>query len=196
VKNATLTQGLFTALLLAGGTAGADTQYPSGFEPAPVFEDEGLAGKYSPPKTPPTAVEQAKPQTEQSRPAAKAEPGRPDAGQPAKQSPTATPPATAGQMEPDAAEIASPKAFDALPELLVENYPVGLIVLALAGLVFRSARRPECKAQETRNDSAGLSVGTAAETGVARYLKNLNAPANAAATGVARYLKNLDASAK
>jgi hypothetical protein len=195
VKNVTLTQGLFMALLLAGGTAGADTLHPAGFEPAPVFEDEGLARRYGQSGTP--AAVPAKPRPEPSRPetlpAAKA---APDAGPIAKPNPPATPPKPAGQAEPDATEIPSPQASGGLPDLLMENYPAGLIVLALAGLIFRSAGRSERGARKTRSDSAGLSVGTPAETGVARYLKNLDAPARPAATGVARYLKNLDASAK
>jgi hypothetical protein len=99
---------------------------------------------------------------------------------------------------------------------LAQNYPIGLVVLALAGFIFWSGRRSESKVQEARNDSSagtpargattgetgvakylnGLPAGvTAAETGVARYLKNLPAKVTAAETGVARYLKNLPAKA-
>jgi hypothetical protein len=130
----------------------------------------------------------------------------------AKHSQAAQERALTEQAEPDAAEAGSGKSAGS-ESALAQNYPIGLIVLALAGFIFWSGRRSGGKVQEVRTESAvsapaapvaGGETGVArylkslpgaGETGVAKYLKNLPAKAAAVETGVARYLKNLPAKA-
>lgn len=80
---------------------------------------------------------------------------------------------------------------------LAQNYWLGLVVLALGGLIFWSSSRPGSQVQEIRYDSTVILRGSATETGVAKYLKSLDISAKGAAavTGVARYLKNQELSA-
>jgi hypothetical protein len=95
--------------------------------------------------------------------------------------------------EPETAGVESGKAQGGAESILTQNYPIGLIVLALAGFIFWSSKRPGAKVQEARSEPSVSAPARemSGETGVAKYLKNL--PAGAGETGVARYLKNLPA---
>lgn len=81
---------------------------------------------------------------------------------------------------------------------LRENLHILVVVLALVGWAFFSAKKAGSKAQAIQSRAtAFVATGeTAAETGVARYMKNLDISAGGAAaeTGVARYVKNLEQS--
>lgn len=208
------------ALLLAGGVAVAEEWHPSGFQPAPVFEDEGLPGRRALPRNPPAEpakpaapAPKAHPPAPPSQPAeapkpakslslpeeaiksttGAAHPARPepppvfeDEGLPGRRalpkSPPAQPavaPATAvapaaptqpvapaSPLVAEAASAASPSSGEA-PGLLAGDYPIGLILLGLAGFVFWSARRP------TAPPSVAFKPDSSGKTGVARYLERL-----------------------
>ena len=77
----------------------------------------------------------------------------------------------------------------------MENFPIVLIILALAGFVFWSSRRSGSKAMPSAGIVAPVPVGAAVETGVARYVKAIEEAARKAAeTGVDRYLQKIEAS--
>lgn len=74
----------------------------------------------------------------------------------------------------------------------MQNFPIVLVVLALAGLVYWSTRQSKPKDAASAPSAAAPVVlnGSAGETGVAKYLKAIT-PAVVAETGVAKYLKSL-----
>jgi hypothetical protein len=100
------------------------------------------------------------------------------------------------EAAPAGAEVAPAGAKSENP--LRENLPILVVVLALVGWAFYSAKKAGSKAQAIQSRAtAFVATGeTAAETGVARYMKNLDISAGGAAaeTGVARYVKNLEQS--
>jgi hypothetical protein len=100
------------------------------------------------------------------------------------------------EAAPAGAEVAPAGAKSENP--LTENLPILVVVLALVGWAFFSAKKAGSKAQAIQSRAtAFVATGeTAAETGVARYMKNLDISAGGAAaeTGVARYVKNLEQS--
>jgi hypothetical protein len=132
-----------------------------------------------------------------------------DTGLIAKHSQAATERALAErQTKPDTGDMA-PEIKP--PSPLMENYPTVLIALTLIGFTLWSSKRTGPEVRDVRHDFTESSRRATAETGVAKYLKNLpakppavetgvsrylrlstSAPATAAETGVARYLKNLD----
>jgi hypothetical protein len=162
---------LVPVVLFASVVAVAEEWHPSGFQPAPVFEDEGLAGRAARPRPP--SPEPAKPAVS----AAKDSLSQPAAGLP---------------RPAPAPAVAAVQPAEGWTDILAANYPVGLIVLVLAGYVFRNVRRIGGK---VRNDSSVPSIRSAnsGKTGVARYLEGLGMPIPAASseTGVAKYLRKL-----
>lgn len=74
----------------------------------------------------------------------------------------------------------------------MENYYIGVIILAVAGLVLWSSRNPGSKVPESRSSSTETPGKTPVDTGVARYIKGLEGSARPVTveTGVARYLRN------
>lgn len=86
--------------------------------------------------------------------------------------------------------------------LLEQNYWLGIVVLVLLVVIFRSggsksASNVAMASVEPVQQEGGATGG---ETGVAKYLKSLEAAsaskAVAALTGVARYIQNRDSSAR
>jgi hypothetical protein len=143
------------------------------FEPPPVFEDEGLARKAMPSHAPPAAQKPAEP------PVAAAVPKPVSPAPVAARSEAGTP-----QAKPAPAAAAAPSS-GGWTEVLATNFPLGLIVLALAGYVFWSTRRAG-GAVRTGSPTPPVPPANSAKTGVARYLEGLSAE-----TGVAKYLRKL-----
>jgi hypothetical protein len=196
MKACNLMNGLwFAALLLSSFLAEAEPQPLPDLESSPVVEYEGLPGGHGRSGAPAPAAGPAKPAI---RPGLRAAPEqiRPDAGSVSGKNPSAT--AAAAQAGRDAGEAASGRPAGAVKESWLEHYPIGLIVLALAGFVFWSTRRAGTGVQQIKSGSTGRSKAAEAETGVARYLKNLDMPPRTATaeTGVAKYLKTLNLSSK
>lgn len=78
----------------------------------------------------------------------------------------------------------------------MENYPIALIILALAGFIFWSSKRSGSSSPAIKGDAPVLLSGTVGgETGVAKYLKNISESA-VKVTGVAKYLTNVEQEAK
>lgn len=104
----------------------------------------------------------------------------------AKRSQVTTPAATTEQARPGVA-VSKPE------NPLMENYPIGLFALALAGFVFWNIKRSGSKVQEIQIVSTAPSAGTPGETGVARYMESLGVSEKVTAveTGVTRYVKSL-----
>jgi hypothetical protein len=174
VKKHDLTKAVLAALLLASPLAKAESEYPAAdFEPIVITQDADLIAEHAQAAKEREATVQA---------------------MQAKQE-VASP--TSSVVSTDAQPSAAPAGAKA-ENPLAENYPIGLIVLGLAGFIFWSNRQSGSKPQTVRQAVAPVSQGAAGETGVAKYLKNVSEPAKAAAveTGVARYLKNLPAAAK
>lgn len=174
MKKRNLTKAILTALLLASPLAMAESEYPAAdFEPVVITQDADLIAKHAE-----AAKERAKTvQTMQ-----------------AKQDSSSS---TAVSADQPSSGAAAAKAENPL----AENYPIGLIVLGLAGFIFWSSRQSGSNVQPVQpvqHAPAPVSSGAAGETGVAKYMKTLSEPAKAAAgeTGVAKYLKNLPSAAK
>jgi hypothetical protein len=187
--------GLLLTSTLAGAGGGASF-FPN-HEPAPVFEDEdrvGKPGRFPAPAPRPAEAEAARkvpPKPTPPSPSPVITEAR-TAAQPAVAAAERNPPRPAPSPAPPEVAAAVPApASGGLAAILADNYPVGLIVLALAGWVFRNTRRPARATPEIRADAAGSPAGAA--TGVARYLDRLGAApgGTAARTGVARYLDRL-----
>lgn len=173
MQKSNLTAGLLTALLLASPLVGAEAQYPAAdFKPAIIFQDTDLIAKHTQAATERALAEQANPNRDDG----------------AESTPLTALPAAAGQTGPMAAEIKSPSP-------LTENYPIVLIAFTLMGFTLWSSKRAGSKVQDVRHDFTEPSRRTTAETGVARYLKNLPAKSPTAETGVSRYLRELSSSA-
>lgn len=117
--------------------------------------------------------------------------GKPAQAQAAAPAPIAAasqPQTPAAPPEPPRAQAPEPAPQSAAPEpsVLEGNYPVGLILAALAGLVFWSIRKP-----------GSAQPAAALGTGVARYLRRLESAAKPEErTGVARYLSRLASETK
>ena len=149
---------LLSGLLLAVPPAFAeDIRHPSGFEPAPVFDEAPTRKPFH--AKPPQAAKPA--------PEALHRPVVEPAPVPAEPVPVVkTLPATLTEPQTDPADSNQ----EARSSLFIDNYPVGLIALALGGFVFWNIRRPECA-----NSPAGVAYKPNADgqTGVARYLNSL-----------------------
>lgn len=239
---------LVPAVLLASAVAVAEEWHPSGFQPAPVFEDEGLAGRSVQSRVPSAepakaAQKESPPQPVPDKPVSAASATRPapaaavreemvapaagdthlsrpepppvfeDEGLPGRSTrtpaqsglpkapPAAAVPVAKAQVSalaprPEAAPVGGQapeaQASEAWSSILAANYPVGLIVLALAGHVFWNIRRGACEASRGLPGSSVRSE-SAGRTGVTKYLDTLNSSASSASpeTGVAKYLRKL-----
>jgi hypothetical protein len=165
-----LTEALLMALLLASPMAGAESRYPAAdFEQTIIYQDKDLI------------AQQAQASIERERALA-------------QEAQSTTSPASTEKAGPAA-------VVTKVGSSLKENYPMVLIAFALVGFTFWSSRRSKARAQEVQyapTAPTGPVGGATAETGVARYLKNLSVSGKGATaeTGVARYLKNLSASGK
>lgn len=169
-----LTPSLCLALVLASPMAGAEAQYPAAnFEPTIIFQDADLIVKHT--------------QAAKERALTKPQPTPI-----AKQQQVISPPAVAEQTNVDFG-ISPEKAQSKQEDSIMENFPIVLIILALAGFVFWSAKRSGSKAATPASPSpASIATGTTGETGVAKYLKAAEEAARkAAGTGVDKYLKSL-----
>jgi hypothetical protein len=181
VKTSNTTTGLIAALLLASPLASAESQYPAAnFEPVIITRDADLIAKHGQAAKDREQAEQAKLAKRNQAATASASPESSEVAQPSG----------------DAGAENSGNGAAAQKESSMENFPIALVVFALAGFVFWSTKRPGGKTQEIRYESAAAATGGAAgNTGVAKYLKELELAARkAAGTGVAKYLKGLEAS--
>lgn len=168
IKN-NLTKGLCAALLLASPMVGADPRYPAAdFQPVIISQDAELIAKHSQ--------------------AAKAV-----QGESSKLSQVATSAVVSQQTN---AESKPEQPLSKKEEASMENYPIALVILALAGFIFWSTKRPGAKSQIAEQVAPRVFEGTAGgETGVAKYLKSVSESA-VIVTGVAKYLINMEAEAK
>lgn len=85
--------------------------------------------------------------------------------------------------------------------LLEQNYWLGIVVLVLLVIIFRSGgSKSASSAPVVWVEPVQQEGGAAGETGVAKYLKGLEgasaSKAAAALTGVGRYIQNRDSSAR
>lgn len=84
--------------------------------------------------------------------------------------------------------------------LLEQNYWLGIVVLVLLVVIFRSGGSKSASAPVVRVEPVQQEGGAPAETGVAKYLRAAEGAtaqkATAALTGVARYIQNRDSSAR
>lgn len=201
IKNNFLLKGLFAALVVASPLAGAE-QYPAPFEPEVIYRDPDLIAKHgeAAPASAPAATEQSQSKAQSLYPAAfEPEVLYRDADLIAKHA--AKPAQPAARAVTGAAAPAAPAVVTSAKSEnpLVENYPVALVVLALAGFVVWNTKRGASEVQAAPQQAAGVAAqaqaGAAQETGVARYLKSLPAAAVASETGVAKYLKSLPVAA-
>jgi hypothetical protein len=165
-------KGLCAALLLASPMVGADSRYPAAdFQPVIISQDADLIAKHS---------EAAKSRASESL----------------KPSQAATSAVSAKQSNESAAETKPEQPVNNKEEASMENYPIALIILALAGFIFWNSKRSGSSSTTVKDGSPVLLSGTVGgETGVAKYLKSISESA-AKVTGVAKYLTNLEAEAK
>jgi hypothetical protein len=187
----------FAPLLFLSPWASAGSQPSTPYEPAPVFENEDLGARGGRWVTRSTPAAPNKPATEAHRipspePAAAPEhiAAAPTAPGGASSPQAVAEDAAAASANEEAA--ASPVPVGPITTLLVENYPIGLIVLATAGFVVWTSRVGDPTAKKrSRASTSAHSSSVSAETWVARYLKSQRAGriAGSAKTGVARYLK-------
>lgn len=166
-----LTKGLCAALLLASPLVGADSRYPAAdFQPTIITQDAALIAKHA----------QA-------------------ANQRANEKATPSQSASTETSSADASIDNTDKPSSNKEEASMENYPIALVVLALAGFVFWNSKRSGAKSNSAQEEAPRLFSGTVGgETGVAKYLKNVTESAKTVAvvTGVAKYLEEVEAAAK
>jgi hypothetical protein len=192
VKRYHLTHGLLAGLLLASPIAGAEEKYPAAdFQPEVIYQDAEYIGKQQ--AQPVAKPESAAPSTDSKYPAANFQPevlyqdaeqieklGRP-AASPTKPAPPAAISRPAPGREPSLATSSGTETQKESGGGLLENYWVGLVVLAVAGFAIYSRRsKPEVGEAPTYTvDASGL-------TGVARYIqmKTMSEP-----TGVQKYIE-------
>jgi hypothetical protein len=168
------TYGFLTTLLLASSIAGAQSQYPAAdFQPVIIFQDADLIAKHSQAAQERARNEKAKSQTTEA----------------VKRSSSAVAPESAGEAKPMPGGAPSEGSW-------MDNYPVVLITLALIGFAFWPGKQPGSEVQEIKQAFTSLSGETTAETGGARYLKNLPEKSSFVETKVSKYLKSLPPSAK
>lgn len=185
-----LTKGLFVALLLASTVAGAETLQQGNFEPKIIYQDTDYIARTKQSSASSAASSASTSQTQSSQSAA---------------------PAASSTVQ--VAEKSPSKSDD----LLSQNYWLGLVVVGLAVLIFLNRGSATAAAKEFKSavvepvkggngetgvakymKAQGITAATAAVTGVAKYIKSLEATtkSTAAITGVTKYLKELETSAK
>jgi hypothetical protein len=198
VNKSNLMKSLMVAWLAASPMAEAEMLLPLGDEPAPVFEDQGLVGRpggYRAPSQP--VVRESERNNGEGRvavtpppPPPAAETVSPKIPPPAEPGPAVTP----AQTRAEIAESKPESNTGAARESSFEDYAIGSIILALAGMVFWNARRSGCETRARRSEPAGVSEPGVQGTGVARYIGRLEGVSKPAVveTGVARYLKSVN----
>lgn len=172
------TSSLCLALLIVSPFVGAEVQYPAAnFEPVIISQDADLIAKHSQ-----AAKEraQAKPQPAQSN----------------QQHQNRTQQTPTGQAKADTGSNPE-KALSKQEESAMENFPIVLIILFLAGFVFWSTKRSASKATTPANVVVSAPAALVSRnTGVGRYLSAIETAARkAAGTGVDQYLRKLASSA-
>ncbi|WP_246247135.1 hypothetical protein [Candidatus Methylobacter favarea] len=206
MKKNNLINSLFAGLLLASPIAGAE-QYPAAdFQPKVIYQDE----TYQPSKSE-TADTTSEPSVSKSETASEADSQYPaahfqpkvlykDADYKPSQALTENPVAAApSPASSGASQTTTEKAASSLSEF----WP-GLIILALAGLVYFK-KQSKAKKVETKpsvsSGAAGQLTGVAkylnrsSGTGVARYLEK-HVKSGSGATGVAKYIAKTAGSAR
>jgi hypothetical protein len=201
IKNDFLINGLFAALVLASPLAGAG-EYPPAFEPEVIYRDPDLISKTGQAIPAPAPAPQAESKAQSLYPAAfEPEVLYRDAELIAKHATKpAEPAATRAVSEPAAPSATAVSTSAKTDNPLMENLPVALVVLGLAGFVVWNMKKGSAEVRAVPQQAAAAPVqaapaGSAQETGVARYLKSLPAVAVATETGVAKYLKSLPVAA-
>lgn len=171
-KNNSTPSFLCLALLLASPLAGAEGQYPAAdFEPVIITRDADLIAKHS--------------QAAKERAAAL------QAMQGGAKSTGTVQQAQAGTGSNS--ENGRSKQEDSS----MENFPIALIIVALAGFVFWSSKRSAAGTASSSASAPAFVAAPAGDTGVARYVRALEEEARkAAGTGVSRYLKSLELAVK
>lgn len=210
MKIINITNGAFAVLLLASSMVGAETQYPaSDFQPKVVYQDPDY--KPAPSSTQKTAAEPSS-SADSKYPAANFQP-KVVYSDPTYKHSTSTPApaaAGAGAVQKSAAEPASETATATeKAEESNSNYLIGLVVLALVGVVlFR--KKSGTEGRETKSSYRATSGSAGGVTGVAKYVNRISgtgvtrylekqvksAAASTAATGVAKYMAKQGDSAK
>lgn len=192
VKIINITTGTFAVFLLASSMASADTNYPaSDFQPKVVYQD--------PDYKPAQSTAAASSATDSQYPAANFQP-KVLYNDPTYQHAQSSS-ASAGSMQKSESESGGAASGAAeKKEESSSNYLIGLIVLALVGVVlFRKKSSPEMRESKAAYGSSGAGAGM---TGVAKYLNRISgtgvsrylekqqksSPAASAATGVAKYM--------
>lgn len=164
------------ALLLASPLASAEPQYPAAnFQPIIITQDADLIAKHGQAAAEREAAGQAK--------LAKR-------NQSAVTETAAKPAEVSGNDEVSSSNgnFSSQKESSSM-----ENFPIALVVLALAGFVFWSTKRPSSNSKAENIFYPASSLGSASGTGVAKYVKEIELSAKkAAGTGVTQYLRALE----
>jgi hypothetical protein len=208
VKKNNLTRGAFAALLLASTVAGADQQYPAAdFQPEVLYQDSDYIAKNSPSTAKSSTVKATTNTVESGEvdsryPAANFQPEvlyHDPNYKPGKTIGVRSNEISSGSVEPESASAAA----DNKEESSMQNYLIGLIILAGAGFYFfknQSAATVKKKAPLPARTSYALTgvskyINKVSGTGVSRYLeKHVKSPS--AATGVAKYMAKKSVSAK
>ncbi|MGZ8094769.1 MAG: hypothetical protein ACXWUD_00855 [Methylosarcina sp.] len=194
VKIMNITSGTFAVFLLASSMASADTNYPaSDFQPKVVYQDPD----YKPAQT----TAETSPVTDSKYPAANFQP-KVLYNDPSYQHSQSSTAAGTGALQKSVSESTSAAPADAeKKEESSSNYLIGLVVLALVGVVlFR--KKSSSETRETKAGHGAGSGGSSGMTGVAKYVNRISgtgvsrylekqvksATASSAATGVAKYM--------
>jgi hypothetical protein len=208
VKIINITNGAFTALLLASSVAGADSQYPaSDFQPKVVYQDPEYKHQASSAPAASKAADSQYPASDFQPKVVYSDPNyKPaasdaaPAGRPKNVAVEESAPAAAASRPAVAAEEEAKPAAEAKKEESNFIYLIGLAVLAFVGVIFfKKQAQPEGHAPNgSARPAAGGATGVAkylnrkAGTGVSRYLEKQvkSAAASAPLTGVAKYMAN------
>lgn len=194
------TNGAFAVLLLASSMVGAETQYPAAdFQPKVVYQDPDYKHSQSSANTSSSAQEKSgatSSESDSKYPAASFQPKvlYSDSNYQHSQSTTS---GSAGSQAASVEEPVIESGADKKEESSL-NYIIGLVVLALVGVVlFRKSPQSDGQgARASYRASADGVTGVAkylnrkSGTGVARYLEKQikSATGSAGATGVAKYM--------
>lgn len=165
------------ALLLASPLASAEPQYPAAnFEPIIITQDADLIAKHGQAAAEREAAGQAK-LAKRNQAAA-----------------TETAAKSAEVSNNDEVSSSNDNSSSQKESSSMENFPIALVVLALAGFVFWSTKRPSSSSKAENLSYPASSLGAASGTGVAKYVKEIELSAKkAAGTGVTQYLRALEA---
>jgi hypothetical protein len=193
-----ITYSAFAVLLLSSSMAAAETQYPaSDFQPKVVYQDPEYKHAQSSPSASPNQAGSAS-ASDSKYPAANFQP-KVVYNDPSYKHTSSTPAAPSAAQK--SVEGTANVGEAAKKEESGSNYLIGLIVLALVGVVLFRKKSPGVRessagsSYRVASGSAGGLTGVAkyinrkAGTGVSRYLEqHAKSASSAALTGVAKYM--------